>query len=136
MNPTVRGIVAVVVGVVTASITVFAVESISNTLYPMPSGLDPTVPEQLRAHVGSLPMLAFVIVLSAWTLGTFVGGLLAARIAGRAPLRHAAIVAGFILAATIMNLVMLPHPVWVALLAVLLIPLAAWCASLVATPST
>jgi predicted MFS family arabinose efflux permease len=62
--------------------------------------------------MADVPAGALLLVLLARGVGTFAGGWLAARLAPRAPLSHAMIVGLILLAAGVMNMVMLPHPLW------------------------
>jgi hypothetical protein len=68
----------------------------------------------MKIFVDSLPTGAFLIVLAAWTIGTFVGALVASVIARDKPLLHSGIVGAVMLLATIMNLMTIPHPTWMA----------------------
>jgi MFS family permease len=115
----VRRILAVVVGIVVAVVLVFVLEQISNILYPPAEGVDLTDPKQLEKHIAGLPLPAFLIVLAAYLIASFVGGYVAALIAGEKPALFASIVAGFILAATVLNLYFIPHPQWFAYVALL-----------------
>ncbi|MEX2181540.1 MAG: hypothetical protein WD771_05820 [Gemmatimonadaceae bacterium] len=128
MNPTLRVVLAVLAGVLFGGLVVAGVEAANGLIHAMPEGLDRSDPGAMRAFVAGLPALAFVLLLVGWLLGTFLGGALAVRMAGQRPALVAGIVGGVILAATVMNLVMLPHPIWVVIGAVVGIPAAAWLA--------
>src|SRR5690554_5497092 len=81
----VRVVVAALVGVMTALVLVGVIESIGHRVYPTPEGIDLADPEQLRRYVDGLPVGAFLIVLASWVVATFVGGLVAASVAGTRP---------------------------------------------------
>ena len=117
-----RNIVATIVGVLVAGLVVGLVESINMFLFPPPPGIDLHDPKQVAAMVSTLPMQAFVIVLFAWSLGCFCGGWIATRLAPSRPATPAVIVAAFILAGVVYNVVALPHPLWMSI-AGLLLPL-------------
>ena len=51
-------------------------------------------------------------MLVAWAVGSFAGSWVAARLAGQARLIHSLVIGVFFLAASIMNMVMIPHPLW------------------------
>ena len=108
----VKKIAAAVIGIVVAGGIVFAVESLGHTVYPLPADLDMNDPVEFGNYVESLPIGAFIFVAGAWVLGTLGGGLLACFIAGDKPRVYSSIVGGFILVATIVNLIMIPHPLW------------------------
>ncbi len=108
----IKKIAAAAIGIIVAGGIVFAVESLGHTVYPLPPDLDMSDPVQFGNYVESLPMGAFLFVAGAWVLGTLGGGLLACFIAGEKPRVYAAIVGVFVVAATISNLIMIPHPLW------------------------
>ncbi len=108
----IRKIGAAVVGIIVAGGIVFIVESLGHSVYPVPPDLDMSDPVQFGNYVETLSFGAFLFVAGAWVLGTLGGGLLACFIAGEKPRVYSAIVGGFIFAATIANLIMIPHPLW------------------------
>ena len=108
----IRKIGAAVVGIIVAGGIVFIVESLGHSVYPAPPDLDMSDPVQFGNYVESLPFGAFLFVAGAWVLGTLGGGLLACFIAAEKPRVYSSIVGGFIFAATIANLIMIPHPLW------------------------
>ena len=114
MKSIVRSILAIVVGVVIAPLTIMAVHQLSYLMYPLPAGFDPNNQEAWEALIRTLPLGALVLVVVAWESGAVVGGALAAWIAGRAYCWHAAIIGCWVLVGTIMNFLMLKfnHPTW------------------------
>jgi hypothetical protein len=74
----------------------------------------------VAAHVAKLPAAAFVIVLAAWTIGSFAGGWVAAAISRHWPRACALCVAAFMLAGVAYNVIVLPHPLWMSVLGLLL----------------
>jgi len=107
-----RSVLAVLAGTIVAMILISVVEAISSTLYPPPPGLDMNDHEGMRQHIGSLPIGAFLLVLGGWALGAAAGAWVAARLAGRAGLVHGLIVGALFLLAAISTMLMLPHPAW------------------------
>jgi len=85
-----------------------------------PPGIDFHDPTQVAAHVAKLPAAAFVIVLAAWTIGSFAGGWVAAAISRHWPRACALCVAAFMLAGVAYNVIVLPHPLWMSVLGLLL----------------
>jgi hypothetical protein len=128
MHPALRLTLAVVAGAVVAFSTVALIESIGHRVYPMPAGLDWSKPEQVRAYVDGLPLGALLFVLGGWIVAALVGGLVAAWIARARAVLAAAIVGAVVLAATVANLAMIPHPTWFAVVGVAGIVLAAFVA--------
>ncbi len=128
VNPRVRSTIAALLGIVVAFASVGIIETLGHTVFPLPPGLDVTKPEQLRAYMQSIPSGALLFVLAAWVIAAFAGTAVACAIAKAHELRYAALVGGLILAATIANLVAIPHPGWMSVAAVIGIPMAAFLA--------
>lgn len=129
---TIRYIAAAFVGIVLAMALVAGIEAIGHAVYPLPAGLNFKDPAQVQAYFNGLGFGEFAFVLAAWIVSTFVGGVVAASIARTRPFLFAAFVGAVILAATIANMVLLPHPLWFSVLAVVGILLATYGAGWVA----
>jgi hypothetical protein len=105
-----RGIAAVIAGMVVAFLLVFASEGISHKVFPPPPGMNDRDMVQVKAFVATLPLSALLIVLTGWLIATFVATWVATKIA-RGP------IAGFILGALLLavgiaNAFIIPQPVW------------------------
>lgn len=125
MHPTLRLVLALIAGTAAALFTIMLIETVGHRLYPPPA-LDYSDTAALRAYVDALPLGAKLIVLSAWLAGT-IDGVFVAGLVNRA--RYglcAAVIGALVLAATLANLAMIPHPQWMAAAGVLGIPLCAW----------
>ena len=116
----IRKILATIVGIFVAGVVVGVVQMINMALYPAPPGIDLHDPVQVAVMVSKLPAPAFLVVLAAWSLGCFVGGWVATRIAQGRTRIPAVIVGLFILAGVLYNIVVLPHPLWMSIAGVLL----------------
>lgn len=127
-----RTLVAIVVGVASAMLTITLVEMVARPLHPMPQGLVMTDTAGMAAYVSTAPVAMMLMVLSGWVLGAFDGALVAALIARRHPRPAAMVVGAVVVAAVIANAVLLPHPVWMTVLGVLLPLVAAFGASMLA----
>lgn len=129
MNTTIRKIVAVLLGVIASGLVVAAIEMLGHSLFmdgaPMPSANDPAA---VQAYAESLSFGALASLLVAWCAGAYVGSMVAIRIAGGAERVITLVVGGFILAATVMNFFQFPHPAWLMISAIVLIPICAWLA--------
>ncbi|MBE5315312.1 MAG: hypothetical protein H4O13_07915 [Xanthomonadales bacterium] len=128
-----RGIGATVAGVLAAGLTIAGVEWLGHRLYPPPVGLQANDLQALAAHVAAMPIGALLFVLLAWLLGVFLGGLVAAFLAGRRHRLYAGVVVAVILLGAIANFAMIPHPAWFMALTVLVLPLAGFAAAGLAT---
>lgn len=112
-NPVVRGIVAVIAGVLVTGAIVFALEMLGHIVFPPPPGLDIAKPEDQARIVAAMPVGAKIAVVVAWFFGALAGAIVAARI-GRSP-RYAWAIGIFTVAMCIISLVSIPHPVWMAI---------------------
>lgn len=117
-------LIGVMAGLVIAMAVIAGVEMLGHTLYPPPVDMDKNDLESVRQTLREAPNIVFVFPLFAWGLGAFIGGFLAHQVSKK-PMA-AWIVAGVVLVMSAVNLVMLPHPIWVAPSAVALIALAGW----------
>lgn len=106
----VRSLLAVVAGIGLAWAGIAFIESVGHGLYPPPEGIDPADREAFAAAVQEMPRAALVVVLLAWSVGTFCGAWLAARLAGRH--FYAMLVGGVMMLGGVANLVAIPHPLW------------------------
>jgi hypothetical protein len=130
----IRSILAIVLGILIATIVTWVVQFPCAVLYPLPKELSPDDTEAFRAYVATLPVGAFLLVLLSWFAGAFCGAWLAARIVRRLPLVHALIVAAVQLAAGLYELLRLPHPTWFLVASLLVFPLAAIAAAALNRP--
>lgn len=114
-----RNILAVIAGVILAGIVTYAVQTVGHQVYPPPENLDIKNLEAMKAYVATLPMGALLFVLLAYVLGSFAGGWLAAKIARSSQIHVPLTVGGVQLFFGLINLLMIPHPLWFAIAAVI-----------------
>lgn len=131
-----RSIGAVVIGVIAGLVAVVVGDAIAVALFPLPPGIDPNDREALKAVAANLPTGAFLIVFLGWVAAAFVGPWAGAKVAQHNPPRHAMIVGGVLLAATLANLASIPHPLWMWVGAIVVFPLGALAAGRMTRPST
>jgi len=106
-----RHLGGIIAGLVVGVFVIACVE-LSGMVYPLPAGVDPADTEALKLHIAQLPLGAFLFVLAAWGAGAFLGSWTATRlVTPRTPARGL-IVGVVLLAASVANMVMLPHPAW------------------------
>jgi hypothetical protein len=122
-NPIIRGIVAILAGVVAAFAVVLVVEGLGHMLYPPPPGYDATRPEDQARLMAVVPTGAKIAVVVAWFLGSLAGAVTAAKV-GRSPL-YAWVIGAIMIALSVVTTMMFPHPVWMVIAAVVLPVIAA-----------
>ncbi len=111
-----RKIVAFVLGVVAGSAFNMALVTLSHAVYPMPDTVDPNDFEAFRAQIeaNGMPVGAMLIVLAAHAGGSLVSGFVCALIATK-PWYSAATALGTLwMSGGIAMLMMLPSPIWFA----------------------
>ena len=121
-----RQIIAVVAGVIAAGVVVYLMEMLSHGIFPPPASMDPMDPQSIKAHLDQLPAGAFLLVLLGWGLGSFTGGFTAAKIAGTRTLRAAVIVGVIQMLGGILNMTLIPHPLWMVVAGLLIFVPMAW----------
>jgi len=105
-----RRIGAVILGLAAAWLIVAAAEAGVHQLYPPTAGTDMHHFAAIKAYVANLPFAAFVLVLVGWLFGAFAGVFIATTVGRGAVSGY--IVGVLLLAAGIVNAVMIPQPVW------------------------
>ena len=127
-----RKILALVLGAVVAGSTVAGIEKLGHLAFPPPADLDWQDTAMVAAYVAELPSSAFMFVLAAWVTGAFLGSVVATLGAQHRSYIYAVVVTGLILAASIVNLVMISHPLWFTVATIVLEPVAGYLAWLIA----
>jgi hypothetical protein len=107
-----RSVGAIAAGIVVAYVTVVLINLLNHALFPPPVGLDFSDPDAIRPYLATLPIGAFLLILASSVVAAFIGTLLACYIGRGNPLLYGGVVGGFILAATIANFILIPHPYW------------------------
>ena len=112
MPTALRQFLAVAGGIVAALVVVTLGDRLAGAIAPLPKGLDFNDRTAVAAAIAALPLAAKLVLVAGWAAAAALGAWTAAR---TAPARRTAmgwIAAGFVLASTIANLAMLPHPAW------------------------
>ena len=112
MNPILRNILAVVAGLVVGSTVNMALVTVGPMIIPPPEGADVTTMEGLLESIHLFEPQHFIMPFLAHALGTLVGAWLAAMIAATHKSKFALGIGAFFLIGGIMNVFMLPSPMW------------------------
>ncbi|TDB28257.1 hypothetical protein ATCM_11650 [Stenotrophomonas sp. ATCM1_4] len=120
MRAFLKGLLAVVVGLVVGSAVNMGLILLGARVVPAPAGVDTTTSKGLAAAMPLLGPAHFVFPFLAHALGTFAGALLATWIAGRVSRVPAAVIGVLFLAGGIASCFMLPAPRWFEALDVVL----------------
>ncbi|KAF0201593.1 MAG: hypothetical protein FD170_2599 [Bacteroidetes bacterium] len=112
MNTISRNILAVVAGLVVGSVVNMLIIMVSGYIVPPPPSVDLSDAESLKSSMHLFGPINFLMPFLAHAIGTFVGALLAALIAGSHKMLFALMIGGFFLIGGVMMVFMLPSPLW------------------------
>ena len=116
MSPIIRNILAVVTAVIIGSVVNMGFIIMSGHIIPPPDGADLTTSEGLIESMHLMEPKHFIFPFLAHAVGTFVGALLAVKIAASHKMRFALAIGIVFLVGGITNVMMLPSPLWFTLL--------------------
>ena len=111
MNPVVRGMLAVIGGILIAFVLIVVVQTIGTRIYPPPP-IDRANLDSIKAVMAQIPLASLLFVVLSYAAGSVAGGWVAARFAPRDKMAHAMTVGGLLFLLGIVNLMSLPHPTW------------------------
>jgi hypothetical protein len=103
-----------------AFVLIIAVEAFGSVVHPLPEGFGGTMDEMSR-HVERYPQWVLAAVVPMWAAAALVSTWIAQRIG---KVYSLAIVGLLLLSALVLNLSMLPYPVWLKVVHLLVIPAA------------
>ena len=112
----------IVAGVLLAVGIIIVIELVSHAIYPLPPGTNIDDPAALARIAARMPLGALLLIILGWTLGSFCGSWLAAKIGRRAA---PAVTPGvLVFAAAIANMFQIPHPLWFWIVSLALVAIA------------
>jgi len=117
----VRNVGAVVAGLAVLFVLVAAVELFSNAVHPFPEGFNTESHEEMCRFIETYPAWVLGAAVPMWAIAAFAGTWTAAKIGN---IYAAATVGLLTLAALILNLAMLPYPIWFKVACLVAIPIA------------
>lgn len=122
-----KKILAVLSGIIVAVATMFLFEGINSNFFPLPKDVNLNDPEVVKNLFLNLPATAFILVIMGWFFGAFLGGFTVKYLSKEEKPTLAWILGGALTLSSIANVMMLPHPIWVTVIAVVIfIPAAYW----------
>ncbi|WP_282043160.1 hypothetical protein [Winogradskyella flava] len=107
-----KNVLATIVGLVVASLTVYIFESlIGHNLFPLPEDANPMDMEWIKNNMDKIPTGSKIFVVIAHFMGIIVGMFVAAKIS-KTSLVPSYIVGFLMIAATFFNIFVLPKELW------------------------
>ncbi len=118
-------LISIVPGILSGWLIVYVGELLLHGIFPPPSNINYEDYDALKLYMRDLPAYYFIGMLLIWSLSAYTGGMVTGKLA-KANWRRACITTGLILmAGNIANFIMIPHPIWVNIAAVIMyLPLA------------
>ncbi len=117
-HPFVRGLLGVTGGLILGVLCIVGFELVASLVYPYPAGFDANDHAAMSEYIRTLPIAALILVLSGYLVGTFTGSWTATKI-GRSTI-PGYVVGVLLLCAGISNMLMLPHPTWFWIVAIVI----------------
>jgi len=112
MNPIVKNILAILFGLFIGGAVNMSIIMVSGSIIPPPEGTDLKTMEGLLAAMPLMEPKHFLMPFLAHALGTLVGAFITAKIAANNKMTFALVIGCCFLIGGIMNIVMLPSPLW------------------------
>ncbi len=121
-----RNILALLAGIVAGGVAIALIQALNARLFPPPAGLDFRDQAAAAKYMGTLPVGAFLMVLLSYLIGFTLAVFLAIRLSLSSPERQGLLATMFFGAASVMNLMSLPHPMWFWIANLVVLMVAAW----------
>ena len=115
LNPRFKNALAVGTGILVGSFVNMAIISISDSVIPPPTNIDVSTTEGLKAAMHLFQPKHFLFPFMSHAFGTFVGSMIATKIALTHQKVPAMLVGIFFLFGGITTILMLPSPLWFAI---------------------
>lgn len=112
MKPVLKNILAVIAGVFIGGMVNMAIIMMSSYIIPPPEGADLKTMEGLKAAMHLMEPKHFLMPFLAHAIGTLVGSLIAAQIAIKNKMRFAIGISIWFFIGGLINIFLLPSPVW------------------------
>ena len=111
----IRNILSVIIGLVSSFFVIIILENIGFAMYPPPVKLNASNPEAMKVYYSTAPTIVLLMLILAYAIGSFVGGLVTSMVAINNKTRKAMTAGGILMGLGIYNLIAIPHPIWVVI---------------------
>jgi hypothetical protein len=112
-----RSVLGIVLGLIIGGIVITGVQMVNILIHPVPAGLDPANPDDLKLVLTHLPVTALIGLLLSYLFGVFFAAFAAAKVAGRSEVLHGFIISLIFAFAGIRNFNAISAPTWVVIAA-------------------
>lgn len=112
MNPIVKNVLAIIIGVVVGSIVNMALIQVGYKVFPLPGDPDVSDMDQLKEAMNHATAANYLFPFFAHALGTLVGAFVAAKMAATRPMTFAYVIGFWFLVGGITVSFLIPSPAW------------------------
>ncbi len=112
MNPVLRNILAIILGIVIGSIINMGIINLGQSVIPPPEGTDTTTPEGLKAAIALFEPKHFLMPWLAHAIGTLAGAFIATKTGNPKKIWLGMVIGAFFLIGGISMVIMVPSPTW------------------------
>lgn len=119
MKSIIRNVLAVVGGIIVGGAVNMGLVMLGSAVVPPPQGVDVTDMESIASSIHLFEIQHFLFPFLAHAFGSLTGGMTAALVGTTRHIVLALIVGGIFLLGGLINVVMIPGPVWFAVLDIL-----------------
>lgn len=120
----VRIVLGIVLGVALGFGLVMLGDTLNHMVFPPPPELQVTNPEAIRDYMATAPILSLLALPVTWTIAALVAAFAGAKIGAHVWVGW--VVGALMVAATGLNLALIPHPLWMMIAAIVFVPAAGW----------
>lgn len=113
-----RIVLGIIVGVISATLIFLGFLMLIASIFPMPKGIDILNPDGMKKFIADLPATAFILVLAGYAVGMLAAGFIARKISRHANIGAPIVIGGLFSVGWIMNVLSIPHPVWVVIVGI------------------
>ena len=106
-----RTVLATIIGLFVGFLLIATIEMCGHAIWPPPAGLDPADPESIKQYIDQIHVGNFILMALGHLIGALIGGLIGFYIA-KSERIPGFIVVGLVFLATVINLLLIPHPIW------------------------
>ena len=122
MHPLVRRLLSVIGAVILAALLVNTMDAVREHLFPLPEGTNASDSASMKQAFMAQPAPAFLLILIGWTAGAGIGAYAACQFNGRTARWPGIAVGAIVLGGAVLTMIGLPHPTWLWVAAVPLVP--------------
>lgn len=113
--------IAVFAGLITAVLSVVLFDFLAKIIFGMPEVAADANRDMLKEYMHNIPTGVFALMLMGWFIGSVLGPFVTAKLADQDVYKRSMTVGVVLLVATIINLITIPHPIWVWIIGIICI---------------